>query len=89
MAQVIIYRTDDGGVVEVNPAPDCGLTIEQIALKDVPFGKPFKIIDAADLPTDQSTRNAWTVDEADLTDGFGADYGAGSENPFVMPEVTE
>lgn len=89
MAQVIIYRADDGGVVEVNPAPDCGLTIEQIALKDVPFGKPFKIVNRADLPTDQSTRNAWSVDEADLTDGVGADYGVGSENVFVLPEATE
>jgi len=88
MNKVIIYKLD-AGVAVVNPAPDCGLTVEQIALKDVPFGKPFKIIDIADLPTDQSTRNAWTVDEADLTDGVGADYGVGSENPFTMPEATE
>lgn len=88
MEKCIIYQ-DDGGVSIVFPAPDCGLTVEQIALKDVPFGKPFKIIDISDLPTDQSTRNAWTVDEADLTDGVGADYGIGSENPFVMPEATE
>jgi hypothetical protein len=48
--------------------------IEAIAQKDVPAGKPYKIIDAADLPTDRTNRNAWTVDEADLTDGVGADY---------------
>jgi hypothetical protein len=39
----------------------------------VPAGKPYKIIDAAELPADRSARNAWTVDEADLTDGIGAD----------------
>jgi hypothetical protein len=89
MTQVIIYKSDDGGVVEVCPAPECGLTVEQIALKDVPFGKPFKIVDAADIPVDRTQRNAWTVDEADLTDGVGADYGVGSENPFVMPEAAE
>jgi hypothetical protein len=37
----------------------------------VPAGKPYKIVDAADLPTDRAYRNAWTVDEADLTDGVG------------------
>ena len=89
MTQRIIYTNDDGSVSVIVPAPECGLTIEQIALKDVPFGKPFKIIDIADLPADRTQRNAWTVDEADLTDGVGADYGVGSENPFVMPEVTE
>lgn len=89
MNQRIIYTNDDGTVSVIVPAPECGLTIEQIALKDVPFGKPFKIIDVSDLPTDRTQRNAWTVDEADLTDGVGADYGIGSENVFVMPEATE
>ena len=89
MTKRIIYTNDDGSVSVIVPAPECGLTIEQIALKDVPFGKPFKIIDVSDLPTDRTQRNAWTVDEADLTDGVGADYGIGSENVFVMPEATE
>ena len=89
MTQRIIYNNDDGSVSVIIPAPDCGLTIEQIALKDVPFGKPFKIVSVADLPADRTQRNAWTVDGADLTDGVGADYGNGSDNPFVMPEVTQ
>lgn len=89
MNQRIIYTNDDGSVSVIVPAPECGLTIEQIALKDVPFGKPFKIIDVSDLPTDRTQRNAWNVDEADLTDGVGADYGIGSENVFVMPEAKE
>ena len=89
MTQRIIYSNDDGSVSVIIPAPDCGLTIEQIALKDVPFGKPFKIIDVSNFPADRTQRNAWTVDEADLTDGVGADYGIGSENVFVLPEATE
>ena len=89
MTQAIIFTNDNGGVSVIVPAPECGLTVEQIALKDVPFGKPFKIIDISDLPADRTQRNAWTVNEADLTDGVGADYGIGSDNPFVMPEVTE
>ena len=55
----IIYPTDDGGVAIVIPADECGLTIEEIAVKDVPAGKPYKIIDVADIPTDRTFRNAW------------------------------
>ena len=89
MTKRIIYSNDDDSVSVIIPAPDCGLTVEQIALKDVPFGKPFKIIDVSELSADRTQRNAWTVNEADLTDGVGADYGIGSENVFVMPEATE
>ena len=63
MNQRIIYPTDDGGVAVIIPAPDCGLTIEEIAAKDVPAGKPFKIVDAADIPTDRTFRNAWEYQE--------------------------
>ena len=56
----IIYKTDEGGVAVIIPAPECGLTIEQIAAKDVPQGKPFQIIDAADQPSDRLFRNAWS-----------------------------
>jgi len=63
MNQRIIYPTDDGGVAIIVPAPDCGLTIEEIAAKDVPAGKPFKIIDTADVPTDRTFRNAWEYTE--------------------------
>lgn len=55
----IIYPTDEGGVAVIVPAPDCGLSIDEIAKKDVPAGKPFKIVNAADIPTDRTFRNAW------------------------------
>ena len=71
MDQRIIYQNDAGGVAIITPC-DCGLTIEQIAAKDVPTGKPYKIVDASEIPTDRQWRNDWTVDEADLTDGVGA-----------------
>ena len=63
MNQRIIYPTDDGGVAVIIPAPDCGLTIEQIAEKDVPPGKQFKIVDVSDIPTDRTFRNAWEYQE--------------------------
>lgn len=55
----IIYPTDDGGVAVIIPAPDCGLTIEQIAAKDVPAGKQYKIVNVSDIPSDRTFRNAW------------------------------
>jgi len=82
MNKRIIYPTDDGGVAIIVPA-DCGLTVEQIAAKDVPAGKPYKIVDASEFPSDRTWRNAWTIDEAELTDGVGADYGVGSENEVI------
>lgn len=59
MNKRIIYPNDDGGVAIIVPALDCGLTIEEIAAKDVPAGKPFEIVDAADIPEDRTFRNAW------------------------------
>jgi hypothetical protein len=58
MNQRIIYPTDDGGVAIIVPA-DCGLTIEQIAAKDVPAGKPYEIVDVSDIPSDRTFRGAW------------------------------
>jgi hypothetical protein len=55
----IIYQTPEGGVAIIIPAPDCGLTAEQIAAKDVPAGVPFRIVEADTIPTDRTFRNAW------------------------------
>lgn len=62
MNQRIIYPTDDGVAIIV-PAPECGLTIEEIAAKDVPAGKPYKIVDVTDIPIDRTFRNAWEFSE--------------------------
>jgi len=59
----IIYPNDEGGVSIIIPAPECGLTIEEIAAKDVPAGKPYKIVDVTDIPTDRTFRNAWEYQE--------------------------
>ena len=73
MNKRIVFQNEQGGVAVIIPA-SCGLTIEQIATKDVPMGRPYKIMDVADIPTDRTARDFWVVDEADLTDGVGADY---------------
>lgn len=58
----IVYPTPDGGVAVIVPAPNCGLTIEEIARKDVPAGVNYQIVDAADIPADRTFRNAWTME---------------------------
>jgi hypothetical protein len=80
----IIYKTDEGVVAVIIPSPEAleqhGL--DAIAKKDVPQGKPYKLVDAADIPSDRTFREAWTVDDTALTDGVG-----GESNEFQ--EVTE
>jgi len=57
----IIYPNDEGGVSIIVPTPEAleTMTIEEIAAKDVPSGKPFKIVDVSDIPSDRTFRNAW------------------------------
>ena len=59
----IIYPTAAGGVAIVIPVPDCGLTIEEIAAKDIPAGTTYQIVDVADIPSDRTFRNAWEYTE--------------------------
>jgi len=66
--KLIIYPNDTGGISILTPAPECGLSLEQIAAKDVPAGKPYKIVDAADIPADRSFRAAWTADFSEVTE---------------------
>jgi hypothetical protein len=73
MTQVIIYNEDNGTPAVVMPTQEAldAHGIMAIAVKDVPAGKPFKIVDASDLPTEP--QETWVVDEADLTDGIGGE----------------
>jgi hypothetical protein len=55
----IIYPTPEGGVAVIVPAPECELSIEEIAAKDVPDGAPYEIVAVEDIPSDRTFRNAW------------------------------
>ena len=66
--KLIIYPNDNGGICILTPAPECGLTIEEIAAKDVPSGKPHRIVDAADIPATRDFRDAWTADFTEVTE---------------------
>lgn len=81
--KIIIYKETNGGLTIIIPTQEALdiYGIEAIALKDVPHGLAFKIVDETDIPSDGTFRNAW---DADMTkpDGVGAE-----SNEF--PEVVE
>lgn len=56
----ILFPNDDGGVSIIIPAESV-----DAAMKDIPSGKPYLIVDAADIPTDREFRGAWTADFTD------------------------
>jgi len=64
----IIYKTDSGIAVIV---PTGELSVEETAKKDVPTGLPYKIVDVSEIPASRDFRNAWDIDESELTDGYG------------------
>jgi hypothetical protein len=70
MAQSIIYPQEDGSIALVIPAPECGLSIEEIARKDVPAGVPYLLMNNEDLPQDHEFFSAWEADFSN-PDGVG------------------
>lgn len=66
--QVIIFPNQT--TISIIRPMDCGLPIQEIARKDVPFGVPYRIIDAALIPEDRTYRDAWTADFSNQ-DGTG------------------
>ena len=71
----VIYKNPEsstGGICIVSPSDNCGLTIEEVAKQTVPTGVKYKIVPVTDVSSDRSFRDAWTVDEANLTDGVGS-----------------
>lgn len=76
MSQAIIYKQDNGVLAVIFPVQEAVdlYGINAIAQKDVPNGKPYKIISTQDLPIDRSQRDAWTVEDHELTDGVGRDF---------------
>lgn len=65
MNKRIIYPQDNGIVAIVIPTPEylAEHTIEDLVAKVVPEGKPHRIIDASDIPTDRMFRDAWEYTE--------------------------
>lgn len=70
----ILYKNETGAlmVAQVSDELLSNMSINEAAPFVVPTGKPYKIIDVADIPADRTLRDAWDIDEALLTDGVGA-----------------
>jgi hypothetical protein len=52
----IIYQNETGGVSVIIPTESV-----ELALKDVPEGVPYEIVDETDIPEDRYFRNAWVM----------------------------
>ena len=52
----IIYQNSEGGVSVIIPTESV-----ELALKDVPEGVPYEIVDVADIPSDRTFRGAWVM----------------------------
>ena len=67
--KIIIYP-EGSGISVIRPTSE--LSVEETALKDVPSGVKYKILDESDLPSDRDFRNAWEFDFTTDFDGVGA-----------------
>lgn len=68
--QRIIYPTPEG-IAVIIPAPECGLSIEEIAAKDVPDGVPYEIVSADEIPSDRTFRGAWVMGDCCIDHDLG------------------
>ena len=57
--KLVIFPNDNDGVAVLYPAPNCGLSLEEIIAKDVPAGKPYQIVDSSEVPADHTYFDAW------------------------------
>ena len=64
----IIYKQEDGNIMLLYPNP--AYDVLEIAKKDVPTGKKFKIVEVKDLP-DTYWLGAWEYDFESNSDGVG------------------
>ena len=88
MTQCIIYNQDNGMPAVAMPTEEALVdhTIMEVAIKDVPAGKPFKIVDASELPQD-ITQEYWVIDNSELTDGIGGE--SNEFDPKPEPVIDE
>lgn len=66
----IIYQVSDAPVSVLIPC-ECGLTLQEIGIKDVPAGVLFWIVSVDDLPAERTFRNAWELDVNEMGPSAG------------------
>ena len=82
MTNVIIYPQNNGSIALVAPTGE--LPFADVAQKDVPAGKPYLILNYADLPADYTFFGAW---EADFSNPDG--HGIGADAYFAAKEANQ
>lgn len=71
--KIVVYPNASGGVEivfldKLANLPNLGS--QQLAQRETPSGKPYRILDIDTIPKDELFRNAWYVDFS-KTDGYG------------------
>ena len=61
----IIYKNTDSSI-----SSDVSIIIP--TAEAVPTGLNYKIVNVSEISSDRTFRDAWTIDDAELTDGVGA-----------------
>lgn len=74
MDKRILFQAEGAPVAVLIPC-DCGLTLEEIGVKDVPAGLLFWIVDADSVPEDRAFRDAWELDAAVIGPAHGVGGG--------------
>lgn len=67
----IIYMQSNGVLAVLCPSPNEQRSLDEIAKKDVPTGLKYKIVNVSEVPSDRTFRDAWEINEDELTDGVG------------------
>jgi hypothetical protein len=72
MSAPVILFLNAGAPALLVPSPEAlaRMSLLEIAVKDVPAGRPFLIVEASDLPA--GPQEDWALDETTFTDGVGA-----------------
>jgi hypothetical protein len=65
----IIYTNTEGGVSVITPTGE--LSIEEVAVKDVPEGVAFEIVEDDAIPSDRTFRNAWVMGDCCIDHDLG------------------
>jgi len=65
MNKIVIYEGAGNSVSILQPCK-CGLTVEQIAEKDVPEGSDYAIVDADSIPSDLTFFPVWKYNQGQV-----------------------
>jgi len=74
---VVIYKNSNNNVSVLIHSIELlsRYSLQSIALKDVPCGLPFWIVEDSEIPTDRTFRDAWEIpEEWGEPDGYGSPY---------------